>query len=476
MGRVGRLPARIARSPAGPCTSVLAVAVGCLCGQIADAARRPPNFVVIVADDLGSGDLGSYGNSEIRTPALDRMAAEGVRLTEFYTPAPTCSPARAAMLTGRHPLRSGITRVLIPKESQGLHPSELTLAEHLREAGYATACIGKWHLGGRSKYRPQRQGFDEFYGVLYSNNMVWIRSLQWPRLELFDGARSVESPADASLLTRRYTHRAVQFIKRNRNKPFFLYLAYTMPHVPLAASPEFTGRSGYGLYGDVIEELDASVGQLLSALAEFGLDGRTYTFFTSDNGPWTGDDTQRGGSTGKLRGFKGTTWEGGLRIPFIARAPGRLPAGEVRPGAATLMDVFPTISSLAGAQLPPSRSFDGANVLAWLRGDEGTPKRDLFFSSRRKVFAVRSGPWKLHLRERALGRKGRPRKDRAFERPQLYRLDVDPAEDHDLAAKHGAIVDRLTRSAAQFQGGIAPTVRLRPLGLAMMRGLLTPAP
>ena len=476
MGRFGGLPARIAQLPAGPWASALATALGCLCGGGAEAARRPPNFVVVVADDLGCGDLGSYGNTEIRTPALDRMAAEGVRLTECYTPAPTCSPARAALLTGRHPLRSGITRVLIPKEVQGLHPSELTLAEHLKEAGYATACIGKWHLGGRSKYRPRHQGFDEFYGVLYSNNMVWIRSLQWPRLELFDGARSVESPADASLLTRRYTHRAVQFVKRNRDKPFFLYLAYTMPHLPLAASAEFTGRSDYGLYGDVIEELDASVGQLLSALAEAGLDECTYTFFTSDNGPWTGDGARRGGSNGKLRGLKGTTWEGGVRIPFIARAPGRLPTGETRSGAATLMDVFPTISALANARLPGDRSFDGANLLAWLQGDEATPERELFFSSRRKVFAVRSGPWKLHLRERALDRKGRPRRDRAFERPQLYRLDVDPAEERDLAAKHGAIVDRLTRSAAQFQGGIVPTVRLRPLGLAMARGLLTPAP
>ena len=359
---------------------------------------------------------------------------------------------------------------------QGLHPSELTLAEHLKKAGYATASIGKWHLGGRSKYRPQRQGFDEFYGVLYSNNMVWIRSLKWPRLELFDGARSVESPADVSLLTRRYTHRAVEFVERNRDKPFFLYLSYTMPHLPLAASAEFAGRSDYGLYGDVIEELDASVGQLLSVLAEAGLDECTYTFFTSDNGPWTGDGAQRGGSNGKLRGRKGTTWEGGLRIPFIARAPGRLPTGEIRSGAATLMDVFPTISALANARLPRDRSFDGANILAWLRGDEAAPERDLFFSSRRKVFAVRSGPWKLHLRERALDRKGRPRRDLVFERPQLYRLDLDPAEERDLAAKHGAIVDRLARSAAQFQGGIEPTVRLRPLGLAIVRGLLTPAP
>ena len=189
------------------------------------AASDRPSFVVIVADDLGIGDLGCYGGKAIRTPALDRMAAEGVRLTQFYTPAPTCSPARAALLTGRHPLRTGITRVLIPKETQGLPDSEVTLAEHLRDAGYATACIGKWHLGGRKPFRPDRHGFDEFFGVLYSNNMVWLRRLQWPRLELFDGSRSVESPAGQALLTRRYTQRAIDFLRRTQGRPFFLYLA-----------------------------------------------------------------------------------------------------------------------------------------------------------------------------------------------------------------------------------------------------------
>ena len=476
MGSGGGLLARIARSLPAPRAGALTAALGCACAAGAAPAKARPNIVIIVADDLGYGDLGCYGNSDIRTPALDRMAAEGVRLTEFYTPAPTCSPARAALLTGRHPMRTGVTRVLIPKEVQGLAASEITLAEHLREAGYATACIGKWHLGGRKQYRPRRHGFDEFYGVLYSNNMMWIRSLRWPRLELFDGARSVESPADASLLTRRYTHRAIQFVKRERDKPFFLYLAYTMPHIPLAASQAFTGRSPYGLYGDVVEELDASVRQVLSAVSESGLEGSTYTFFMSDNGPWTGDGAERGGSTGDLRGFKGTTWEGGLRIPFIALAPGRLPSGEARAGGSTLMDLFPTISSLAGAQLPVGRTYDGTNILPLLRGDDGAPERELFFSSRRRVNAVRSGPWKLHLRERALGKEGRPRKDRKFDPPRLYRLDRDPAEENDIAAQHGAIVARLTRSAERFRSGIEPTIRLRPLGRAIVRGMLTPAP
>ena len=451
-------------------------ALGVACVAFASEPRSLPNFVVIVADDLGYGDLGCYGNTEIRTPALDRMAAEGVRLTEFYTPAPTCSPARAALLTGRHPLRTGITRVIIPKEVQGLHDDEITLAEHLRPIGYATACIGKWHLGGRKKFRPQRHGFDEFFGVLYSNNMVWLERLQWPRLELIDGLRAIESPADQSLLTRRYTHRAIRFLEQNRDRPFFLYLSYTMPHLPLAASAEFAGRSGKGLYTDVVEELDASVGQLLDKLSVHGLDRDSYVFFTSDNGPWTRDGPSHGGSTGHLRGFKGTTWEGGVRIPFIARAPGRLPAGETRDRAATLADVFPTISALAGAPLPRDRIFDGTDVMPVLRGNAATSGRNLYFSHRKKVNAVRSGPWKLHLRERPLDKKGRPRGARRFNPPQLYRLDTDPAETHDVAAAHPEVVDRLHRDADRFARGLEPTVSLRPFGLALLRGFLTPIP
>ena len=444
----------------------------------AQDASQPsrPNFVVIVIDDLGYGDLGCYGNPEIRTPAFDRIAAEGVRLTEFYTPAPTCSPARAALLTGRHPLRTGVTRTIIPKEMQGLPAAEITLAEHLRSAGYATACVGKWHLGGRKQHRPQRHGFDEFYGVLYSNNMVWLRRLQWPRIELIDGWRAIESPADQALLTRRYTHRARKVLARHWDRPFLLYLAYTMPHLPLAASAEFAGRSGKGLYADVIEELDASVGQIVSDLASNGLESNTYLFVTSDNGPWTGDREQRGGSTGGLRGFKGTTWEGGLRVPFLARAPGRLPAGAVRSGPVTLEDIFPTVSGLAGVPVPADRTLDGRDISPLLRGEGAAPDRYLYFSHRRKVTAVRSGRWKLHLRERAPDKKGRARKSRVLDPPQLYRMDTDPSEQHDMAASEPDVVDRLRRSAESYAERIEPTVKLRPFGQALVRGLLTPKP
>ena len=440
------------------------------------AASSTPNFVLIVADDLGYGDLGCYGNTKIRTPALDRLAAEGVRLTEFYTPAPTCSPARAALLTGRHPLRTGVTRVFIPKEKWGLPHAEITLAEHLKEAGYATACIGKWHLGGRRPFRPHRHGFDSFFGVLYSNNMVWLHRLQFPRFELLDADRVVESPARAGLLTRRYTNRAVQFLEQNRDNSFFLYLAYTMPHLPLAVSDAFASRSPHGLYGDVLRELDASVGHLLARLSELGLDERTYVFFTSDNGPWLGDDSTPGGSSGGLRGFKGTTWEGGLRVPFLARAPGRLPAGEVLSGPATLLDLFPTIGALAGAPLPAGRPYDGLDILPLLQGHGTTESRDLFFSDGRNVHAVRSGAWKLHLYAHTLGPDGRPRKPRALDPPQLYRLDTDPAETNDIAAAHPEVVERLVRSADRFQGGLEPTMKLPSYFWSIVQGLFTQAP
>ena len=454
----------------------LAVALGSLTAARPDRAPGAPNFIVIVADDLGFGDLGCYGNSEIRTPALDRLAAEGVRLEEFYTPAPTCSPARAALLTGRHPLRTGVTRVFVPKETQGMPAAEITLAEHLKDRGYATACIGKWHLGGRKQHRPPNHGFDEFFGVLYSNNMVWLRRLNWPRIELFDGNRSIESPADTGFLTRRYTYRAIEFIHGERDVPFFLYVAYTMPHIPLAASPEFTGRSAYGPYGDVVEELDASIGHLMAELQGAGLTDNTYVFFTSDNGPWLGDESTRGGTTGGLRGFKGTTWEGGLRIPLIVWAPGRLPSGAVREGVTSLLDLFPTISGLAGADLPANREYDGSDILPLLLGQSVPASRDLFFSNRQEVDAVRSGHWKLHLRERTIGPQGRPRKSRDIDPPRLYRLDQDPGEKANVAASHPEVVARLRSGAEQFQSETRSTIKLWPYGRAIIRGLLTPAP
>ncbi len=440
------------------------------------AGAAKPNVIVILFDDLGRGDIGAYGNTVIRTPNLDRIAAEGVRLTEFYSPSPTCSPARAALLTGRHPLRTGVTRVFVPKEKWGLPASEITLAEHLQSAGYATACIGKWHLGGRKAFRPKLHGFDRFYGVLYSNDMTVLPLLKWPRFELFEEDTPVESPAAAENLTQNYTAQAIHFLRAKSRQPFFLYLAHTMPHIPLAVSAEFAGKSRYGLYGDVVEELDSGIGRVLDTVEDLGIDDETFVFVTSDNGPWPGDPKTPGGSTGGLRGSKGTTWEGGLRAPFLARAPGRLPAGETRDGIATLMDLFPTISAVAGLPLPAGVNYDGSNILGLLEGRAASPHERVFFSDTRKIHAVRSGFWKLKLYERSVDRKGRTRPARENETPELYNLAEDLGERRDVARSRPDVVAHMLAEAREFQDAIEPTMKLPPRGRSVINGLLTHGP
>lgn len=435
-----------------------------------------PNFIVILLDDLGYGDIGAYGNTVIRTPRLDRMAAQGVRLTEFYSPSPTCSPARAALLTGRHPLRTGVTRVFVPKEKWGFPAAEITLAEHLKSAGYRTACIGKWHLGGRKAFRPQLHGFDRFYGVLYSNDMTVLPLLKWPRFELFDEDTPVESPVVPENLTRNYTAQAVRFLEANSKRPFFLYLAHTMPHAPPAASEEFLGKSNHGVYGDAVEELDAAIGRVLDAVKALGIDDETFVFVMSDNGPWPGNTKIRGGSAGALRGSKGTSWEGGLRVPFLARAPGRLPAGETRAGIATLMDLFPTISAAAGLDLPRGIVYDGRDILGLLQGDAASPHKHVFFSDTKKLHAVRSGFWKLKLYDRSVDRKGRTRTARKNDAPELYNLADDPGERRDAAESRPGVVARMLARAREFQESIEPTMQLPPRGRSVAGGLLTNGP
>ena len=445
----------------------------------AQSARRPPNIVLILADDLGYGDLGVYGSDEIRTPRLDQMAAQGVRLTEFYSPAPTCTPARAALLTGRYPRRSGMTRVLVPKEKWGLPVSEITLAEALEQQGYTTACIGKWHLGGRRPYRPGKHGFDSFFGVLYSNDMSLLPLLKWPRLELWRDGKVVESPARVETLTRQYTAEAVAFIGRNRDRPFFLYLPHTMPHTPVKPSPEFRGKSRHGPYGDVVEELDQSTGQVLDALRRHGIEDNTLVIFTSDNGPWiAGSNKKRikGGSAGPLRGAKNTTWEGGMRVPFLARWPGRLSAGAVRGGIATLMDLFTTAIELAGGKAPGDRVIDGKNILPMLEGKQSSPHETLYYYFHGQVFAVRSGDWKLHFYKRQLKPNGRPRDPEPCNPPELYDLARDSGERDNVAAKHPEVVARLTKMAQKFDAAIDPVMKLPSPSRSVFGGIMTQAP
>jgi arylsulfatase A-like enzyme len=429
--------------------------------SVASADDRPPNFIIIVADDLGYGDLGVYGNPVIRTPNLDRMASEGVRLTSFYAVASTCTPSRAALMTGRYPIRSGLIRVLHPREKFGMPHSEITLAEALKDRGYATACIGKWHLGDLSGYWPNRHGFDFFFGLLYSNDMT-LMPPNFHRLRLYSNQTPIESPVVQQTLTQRYTAESLRFIEENKDRPFFLYLAHTMPHVPLSASKEFRGRSQAGLYGDVVEELDWSAGQILGRLKKLGLDEQTLVVFTSDNGPAPSLGPRlQGASSGPFRGWKRSRWEGGFRVPCIVRWPGHLPAGRVETGISTIMDFFPTLIQAAQGTIPLDRPLDGHNILPMLLGKQPSPYRAFYYFRGANILAVRSGSWKLHLPRRDPGSNqvdwpgGRPA-------AELYDLQHDPSERNNLALTHPDIVASLIAQTRLFRSGMQPGMLIPP--------------
>jgi arylsulfatase len=403
---------------------------------------QPPNVVLILADDLGYGDISSYG-SRIKTPNLDRLAAEGVQFRQFYSANPVCSPSRASVLTGRYGVRCGVPGVLQAKDPDGLRENEVTIAQMLKRVGYKTMCIGKWHLGRPDKYLPTTRGFDEYFGIPYSNDML-------PSVLMRD-KDVVESPVDMPFLTQKYTDQAVDFIRRSRNSPFFLYLAHNSPHIPLAASPAFEGKSGMGLYGDVIQEMDWSIGQVMAALTENGLDDNTLVIFTSDNGPWYQ------GSPGKLRGRKGETFEGGMREPFIARFPGQIPAGGGvrRPGKrvadcmASTLDLLPTIAAFARAPLP-SNPLDGVDISPVLLGREAEVKREPFlYFSGWELQAARIGCYKLHVsRFNAPAYAPYPMVglyNYPLLRPELYDLENDPEEAFDISTRNPEIVADLLK-------------------------------
>jgi arylsulfatase A len=446
-----------------------------------DAAPPRPNIVVIFADDLGYADVGPFYSGDPRrrpvTPSLDRMAAEGMRLTHFYVAQAVCSASRAALLTGSYPNRIGIRGALDHQAARGLSGEETTIAESLRARGYATAIFGKWHLGHQPPHLPKQHGFDEYFGLPYSNDM-WPRHPQqknyYPPLPLIDGDEVIERDPDQRQLTRRYTERAVRFIERHRDRPFFLYVPHSMPHVPIHASAPFDGRTGQGLYGDVIAELDWSVGEILRAIARQGLDQRTLVVFTSDNGPWMSYGNHAG-SAGPFRESKGTAFEGGVRVPFLARWPGRIPAGRVSTGPAMTIDLLPTVAGLAGAALP-ERPIDGRDIWPLLGGAPGarSPHDALFFYWGEELHAVRSGRWKLHLAHpyRALeapGHDGAPgRYVTRQQPPALYDLETDAGEAVDVAAANPAVVTRLQALAERARDdlGDALTQRRGPGGRA----------
>jgi arylsulfatase A-like enzyme len=424
--------------------------------------QQAPNFVVIFADDLGYGDLACYGHPTIRTPQLDRMASEGMRFTQFYSAAPVCTPSRYALLTGRYPIRGGLCgprRVLFPDSQEGLSDDEITLAKALHEHGYRTACIGKWHLGHLPRYLPTRHGFDYYFGIPYSNDMgndtAAGKLRGWPPLPLVRGDQQIEQNPDQRLLTERYTLEAVQFLRAagepaNAGKPFFLYLAHTMPHVPLAASERFQGTSPRGLYGDVVETIDWSTGQVLQTLHEMGLAERTLVFFTSDNGPWL-SQREAGGSAGLLRDGKGSTWEGGLREPAIAWWPGRVPAGRVTTALATALDLFPTLLALASIPLPSQRPLDGYDLSAVLLNEANSPRNSFVYYRDAELMAVRKGPWKAHFKTQAgYGQKS----PEIHDPPLLFHLEHDPGETHDVAKQHPDVIAELRREVQTHQASI----------------------
>jgi len=409
--------------------SLLKAAAAAALGRAVPAQSRPPNFIYINADDLGYGDLGCYG-SQLRTPHLDSMASGGARFRQFYSASPVCSPSRAALMTGRYPTRVGVPHVLAPESPSGLPESETTLAQVLKAQNYKTMCIGKWHLGSQPQYLPTSRGFDEYFGIPYSNDM-------WPLVLLHD-ATVIEDSVNLDTLAERYTQQAVQFIARSKDAPFFLYLAPAMPHLPLAASARFRCRSGLGPYGDAVEELDWSVGQVLQALGANGLEEQTLVMFSSDNGPWFQ------GSPGRLRGRKGETFEGGMRVPFLARFPGRIPSGVTVHAVATAMDILPTLARLARAPLPPN-PLDGVDLWPLLTGERSEVEREafLYFSSWNAQCA-RVGRWKLHVAryntppwtpEPRVGQLNLP-----LPRPELYDLEADSEESYDTAGDNPQIV------------------------------------
>ena len=328
--------------------------------------EKAPNFIVIFTDDQGYGDVGVFGASDIATPNLDRMADEGVRFTDFYVGSAVCTPSRAGLLTGSYPGRIGLqVGVVFPNSTKGLHPDEITIADLLKEKGYATACIGKWHLGRPASLLPTRQGFDTYFGIPYSNDMgddhPLAQAWEFPPLPLMRNEEVIEAPVDQTNLTRRYHDEAVTFIENHKHQPFFLYLAHNMPHYPCYSSADIQGTSQRGSYGDAVQEIDRGVGQIIQALRASGIDDRTLVIFTSDNGPWKfaeeldflgmgGDGTT--GSALPLSGWKGQTLEGGMRVPAIARWPGRLPAGTLCTRLATTLDILPTLAAYAGAHVP----------------------------------------------------------------------------------------------------------------------------
>lgn len=466
------------------------------------ACAARPNIVLILADDLGYGDLGCYGSQKIRTPHLDRIAREGTRFTSFYVPQAVCTASRAGLMSGCYPNRIGMQGALNHTSKVGIHPDEWLLPEMLKDQGYATICIGKWHLGTVPELRATRHGFDEWFGIPYSNDNSKfhpVLAAEMPKLPLHDGDQVVEHDPDQGHFTRRFTERAIAFIEQHREQPFFVYLPHVMPHVPIFASEKFRGRSGHGLYADTVEELDWSVGELLSALDRLNLADKTLVVFFSDNGPWLSYG-EHAGSAGPLREGKLTAFEGGVRVPLLVRWPGQVTAGRVCDEPLLSLDWLPTITELVGGR-PSVKSIDGRSAKPLLLGEAGAklPHEAIVFYSGEELHAIRSGNWKLHFPHPYLTTAGAPGKggkpsnwgqgtplsikdssvqaiasrhgQKVAQLPlSLYDLSRDPGETTNLADQHPDVVARLKALAVPYRAELGDSLTgqigsgLRPAG------------
>jgi arylsulfatase A-like enzyme len=439
----------------------------CTAKQTDSAKNSKPNFIIVFCDDLGYGDLGTFGHPTISTPNLDKMAEEGQKWTSFYVAASVCTPSRAGILTGRLPIRSGMcsdkSRVLFPNSTGGLPSSEITIAEALKTGGYATACIGKWHLGHKEQYLPTNNGFDYYFGIPYSNDMDRIRGIthkqafsdttksDYFNVPILRNTEVIERPADQTTITRRYTEEAIQFIEKSKDEPFFIYLAHSLPHVPLFRSKEFEGRSKRGLFGDVIEEIDWSVGQILESLKKNGLDENTLVVFTSDNGPWLPFNEQ-GGSAGLLRDGKGSTFEGGMREPTIFWWNNKLKEQVISDMGSTL-DLLPTFCSLAGVELPNDRIYDGKDLSPTLLKGEESPRNEMIYYRGQKIYAARKGAYKAHFITKPAYGKGEVVHHKV---PLLYNLEHDPSEKYNIAKNHPEIIEEITRMVEDHTKTVKP--------------------
>ena len=422
-----------------------------------------PNFVIIFTDDQGYNDLGCFGSKTIKTPHIDQLAKEGRRFTSFYVACNVCTPSRAALLTGCYPKRIAMEKhVIFPSHTHGLHPEEVTIANLLKGAGYATACVGKWHLGHRKPFLPTSQGFDSYYGIPYSNDMNHPDNRGKPRLSsdaswkdqdaavkkwktpLMQDEKIIELPVNQRTITRRYTDKAIEFVTANKDKPFFLYLPHSMPHIPLFVPDDVLDPNPKNAYTNVIEHIDAEVGRLVKTIKDLGLSEKTYVIFTSDNGPWL-QSRNHGGSAKPLRAGKGTTYEGGHRVPCVMWAPGRIPADSKSDALLTTMDLLPTIAKLAGQPLKPRGPIDGVDVSATIRGDAASPRSELlYYSARGTLEGLRQGDWKL----RVSGGKA-----------ELFNLADDIGETRNVAKKNPAKVEKLKTRMRELGSEITQNVR-----------------